>query len=288
MKSLINNLKNIKENLTQVVDKYFPNYRRQTLFPKELDFSKTPKFSEPEIYFINELIEPGKTVVDVGANIGNYIHCLDISHKHKRIIAFEPIPQLHTRLKALFPKIEISNIALSNSKGKQTFKIPLIKDRQYQTRASLETNKTEENESGSITFDVETNTLDLFLFENNIDDLAFIKIDVEGHEDSVLMGAQNAIKMQRPVLMVEIEQRHHQNKSLNEIFQLVLAYKYCGYFFNQNTNALLSIDDFVLEEHQNFSNLKTSSYHNNFIFVPVEKDLGLEQTNKLIRNKLKI
>ena len=128
----------------------------------------------------------------------------------------------------------------------------------------------------------------MFLLENSIDDLAFVKIDVEGHEDSVLMGAQNTIKMERPVLMVEIEQRHHQNKSLNEIFQLVLAHKYCGYFFNQNTNALLSIDDFVLEEHQNFSNLKTSSYHNNFIFVPQEKDLGLEQTNKLIRNKLKI
>jgi len=288
MESLINKLKNLKENLIQVVDKYFPNYRRHSLFPKEFDFSKTPKFSEPEIYFINELIEPGKTVVDVGANIGNYIHCLDISHKYKRIVAFEPIPQLHTRLKALFPKIEISNVALSNSKGKQTFKIPLIRERQYQTRASLETNKSEEFESGSITFDVDTNTLDLFLQEKNIDDLAFVKIDVEGHEDSVLMGAQNSIKVQRPVLMVEIEQRHHQNKSLNEIFQLVLAHQYCGYFFNQNTNSMLSINDFSLEQHQNFSQLKTANYHNNFIFVPVEKDLGLEQTNKLIRNKLKI
>jgi len=288
MKSSINKLKNIKENLLQVFDKFFPNQRREKLFPKEFDFSKSPKFSELEIYFINELIEPRKTVIDVGANIGNYIHCLDMSNKHKRILAFEPIPQLFKRLKALFPKIEIYDIALSNSKGTQIFKIPIIQDRQYQTRASLESNKAEENETGSINFNVETNTIDLFLQEKSINDLAFIKIDVEGHEDSVLMGAQKSIQFQRPLLMVEIEQRHHQNKSLEEIFQLVLQHKYNGYFFNQNSNTLLSIDDFVLEQHQNFSNLKTSNYHNNFIFVPQERDLGLEQTNKIIRNRLKI
>ena len=146
MKRSINKLKNIKENLIQVADKFFPNQRRKKLFPQDFDYSKQPKFSEPEIYFINELIEPGKTVMDVGANIGNYIHCLDISKKHKRILAFEPIPQLYKRLKALFPNIDIYDVALSNNKGLQTFKIPIIEDRQFQTRASLEINKTEEND----------------------------------------------------------------------------------------------------------------------------------------------
>ena len=40
-------------------------------------------------------------------------------------------------------------------------------------------------------------------------DIGFIKIDVEGHELSVLEGASSLIERCRPVLLIECEERHN-------------------------------------------------------------------------------
>ena len=53
-----------------------------------------------------------------------------------------------------------------------------------------------------ITYNVKTAKLDDLLINNNI---GFIKIDVEGHEKNVVMGAINLIKKNKPNLLVEIE-----------------------------------------------------------------------------------
>jgi FkbM family methyltransferase len=47
-------------------------------------------------------------------------------------------------------------------------------------------------------------TLDSFQFEN----VSLIKIDVEGLAFSVIKGPEQKIASSRPVLLVEIEQRH--------------------------------------------------------------------------------
>ena len=52
-----------------------------------------------------------------------------------------------------------------------------------------------------ITCRVKTEKLDDLLMNSNV---GFIKIDVEGHEKNVLMGALNLIKRNKPSLLVEI------------------------------------------------------------------------------------
>ena len=54
-------------------------------------------------------------------------------------------------------------------------------------------------------YDVVTKKLDNFNFTNKI---SFIKIDVEGHEIEVIEGGKLMIKKNKPVLLVEIEERH--------------------------------------------------------------------------------
>jgi FkbM family methyltransferase len=39
--------------------------------------------------------------------------------------------------------------------------------------------------------------------------VGFIKIDVEGHELAVINGATTLLTTQRPLLLIEIEARHH-------------------------------------------------------------------------------
>lgn len=47
--------------------------------------------------------------------------------------------------------------------------------------------------------------LDDFAF----DDVDFIKIDVEGHEEKVIVGGWKTIAAYRPLLLVELEERHN-------------------------------------------------------------------------------
>jgi hypothetical protein len=46
------------------------------------------------------------------------------------------------------------------------------------------------------------------LDDYDFSDVDLIKVDVEGHEESVLAGGMRTIEINRPVLIVEIEQRH--------------------------------------------------------------------------------
>ena len=89
----------------------------------------------------------------------------------------------------------------------------------------------------------------------SINNIGFIKIDVEGHELEVINGAKETIKNNMPVLLVEIEKRHSKRsveETINKINKL-------GYncFFVKNNN-LISID-----------NLIDKKLENNFFFLPI-------------------
>ena len=44
----------------------------------------------------------------------------------------------------------------------------------------------------------------------SIDNVGFMKIDVEGHEESVIIGAEQTIRRCRPILLIEAENRHRE------------------------------------------------------------------------------
>ena len=85
--------------------------------------------------------------------------------------------------------------------------------------------------------------------------IGFIKIDVEGHEKNVIVGASKIIKKNKPVLLVEIEEKHTQNKVVN-IIDFINTFGYKSYFFDKK--KLIEI-----KKNTNFG-LK-----NNFIFLPL-------------------
>lgn len=97
-----------------------------------------------------------------------------------------------------------------------------------------------------------------------------IKIDVEGHEAKVLSGALDTIKRNRPVLIIEIEQRHI-HRPINEVFEMITNLNYKGFFLKKK--KLLSIKDFSLNiDQKKFlkNNVPMKGYINNFIFLPNE------------------
>jgi len=139
---------------------------------------------------ICRLLDPGENAIDVGANLG-YMTSLMAAKVGDggSVESFEPHPELYAKLmsnagrwraKGLECTLSIALMALSSHDGIATLRVPEdFKDNQG--LASLE--RYEEGE-GIV---VATRRLDAVVKMKNI---ALMKIDVEGHELQVLVGAE--------------------------------------------------------------------------------------------------
>ena len=209
-----------------------------------------------EMYLVNSLVKKRNRFLDIGSNVGIYTYFF--SNKFSHIDSFEPLTEITARIKELNREnIKIHNIALSDRDSNLTFYIPIINGKPVTSRASFELTESPFEERR-----VEVRTLDSFGFT----DVDLIKIDVEGHEYSVLEGSLLTIKRCKPILLVEIEQRHS-SRPIKEVFSLVLRQGYDGFFLFEG--SLVSLSQFSYETHQLpfLDNTSSDSYINNFIFI---------------------
>lgn len=187
----------------------------------------------------------GGTAVDIGANKGLYSYMLAQSADH--VICFEPNPALAAKLRLAAPdNCTIQQNAVSDKNEQCVLTIPRSKEGHYAPNtATLEA--LEGNDS--LTFTVESVRLD----DLNLQDIRFIKIDVEGHEPSVLKGARTLIASQRPTVLLEINDA--QADSAKWIFD---------YFKDNNYQAmqLMNLRLTALEEYP------TTLMERNVLFFP--------------------
>lgn len=151
----------------------------------------TSKFYEEDMLL--DMLERNKDgiILDIGANIGNHTLFLG-AYTGKNIIAFEPFIDNFELLKDNvsinnLSNVEIKNYALGAFKSKGIVKIP--------EKNNLGMCKIESNESGN----VKIKTLDSL----KLDKIGAIKIDVEGMEMDVLIGAKKTILKYQPNIYVE-------------------------------------------------------------------------------------
>lgn len=132
--------------------------------------------------------------MDVGANVGTL--SLIAAKIAKEVIAFEPVPKTLERLR--------SNVELNNLKN--IVVIPkIISDDSGKAiiHALVGANKTasvNEVSEPFESFECEAVTLDEYLSGKKVD---FIKIDTDGHDRNVLVGARSTIEKHRPVIVYE-------------------------------------------------------------------------------------
>ena len=213
---------------------------------------------EPEIQYIDRFCSLDGLSIDIGAHQGAYTYVM--SKKSKNCIAFEAHPDFAEKLKRAVPKnVAVYNIAISDSKGIVSLKIPNGKVGLATINANNNSTVVKEN---LVEIDVSASSLDDLIDEK----VYFIKIDVEGHELSVLNGAVNILKTYSPVVMVEVEERHISGSigAVNSFFNGML---YKGYFLVDG--ILKDINEFNINKYQCLSNLgqPVAPYINNFIFI---------------------
>lgn len=132
--------------------------------------------------------------VDVGANIGN--HSLYFSDFYTEVLALEPHPLTFKLLSVnseLASNVSCVNYGLSSEERSAT----LVVD----TR-NLSGARVEHRGNGSST-SIKLRTLDSVLKEASDKPVRLIKIDVEGHETEVLVGAESTIRNHQPFILFE-------------------------------------------------------------------------------------
>lgn len=123
-----------------------------------------------------------KTILDVGANIGQSAISYSISTEDCDIYSFEPIKKTYEELlknTAGYPRVKAHNFGL----GERSDTLRALSDG---TSAS---NRIVHAESEGQSYeDVSVVPGELFCRDNGIDHVSFLKIDTEGHDMSVLRG----------------------------------------------------------------------------------------------------
>ena len=129
-----------------------------------------------------------QTAIDVGGHCGFWSFYL--GGNFKKVYAFEPVEIFRECFKKNIPheNVELVPIALGNENGFVSMNVEL-----ENTGATHVSNKTD------VLNKVELKKLDDYEFT----DIDFIKIDVEGYENQVVLGAKETLLRNKPIIIVE-------------------------------------------------------------------------------------
>ena len=127
-------------------------------------------------------VQSWRRCVDIGSNVGMWTR--ELAQKFKLVYCFEPNPNFNEcfRRNITENNVKLFEFGLSNKKH----------------TASQEFNSTQITNTPG---DVQCRTLDSF----NLNDIDFIKIDVDGFEIEVLEGAVETITRNKPVINIEMK-----------------------------------------------------------------------------------
>ena len=219
---------------------------------------------EAELQLLPFLVKRGETVIDIGGNRGQYTYAL--WQLGSKVQVFEPNPVCSRVLMAWASSkesVSVHQVGLSDQSGEAVLHIP------------VDEFGNEHDASASLGDGIDANTRDEIVLLSSLDsftfdELTFVKIDVEGHEYSVLKGGSKFFHRQRPTILVEIEQRHN-DRPMDEVFDLIESWGYCGFFLRGN--SLMKLEKFETKRDQKIDDFDSNNenYINNFLFLCEER-----------------
>lgn len=173
--------------------------------------------------FLNSLKEDD-TIIDVGANIGLISMRAALIAKNGTVYSFEPYGktfdrlEYHKQLNGL-ENIYPCNMGLGRKEEEVAFNTNFVGN-----PGMYRINKNFDTKSNRI----KIGTLDRFVAENNLQRIDAIKIDVEGYEMEVLLGATKTLSDFKPMLFVELDDNNliEQGVSARELIEHLENFNY--------------------------------------------------------------
>lgn len=175
-----------------------------------------------------------KTILDIGANTGQFTEEMYQIFSEATIYAFEPLPDCYQKLLVKFSDrstFKAFNIALGNEAGQVT-----MYRNQYSPSSSLRMMANLHKESFPYTkIEVEETinivTLDEVSRNLQLHKPLLIKLDVQGYEDQVILGGINTIR-DADILIIELsmEPLYQQQPLFDDIYRILinLGFQYRG------------------------------------------------------------
>ncbi len=259
---------------TLVLHRFFPSAALKRNLARD-------KEHEIELRLLPALVDPARAAIDVGANIGTYTAALMPLAHH--VFAIEPHPRLAGVLRAL-PKDSVTvrqAIANAQGGGQAKLAVSLINGREADALAQVDSGKG--NDQARL-YDVATTTLDEVVRAP----VGFVKIDVEGHELTVLDGAVRLLSEDRPIWLIESEARHLEGAPFS-LFERMEAASYAGFFARRGALHPISGFDLSMQDEAQlvgYAKRADANYINNFIFIPNERNAPaiLDECEKLLHS----
>lgn len=190
------------------------------------------EFSEIEAQVFDRFLSPGQVVVEVGANIGAHtVHLAKLVGANGTVIAFEPQRVMFYLLcanLALNEQFQVRAYRAAAGSAGGSINVPRLDHRAAVNFGGVSL-------LGSTTGEVVPRIMvDGFPLPS----LRLLKIDVEGMEREVLLGARQTIARHRPILYVENDRRENSAGVIGLIQEL-------GYDLYWDLPPLFNPDNFV-------------------------------------------
>ncbi len=211
-------------SLKNVALKYLPKSVLQVARPRH--YSKQlrhyPMASEPDLFGCKALLQPGDTVLDVGANIGVYTRfCSEFVGPTGAVHSLEPIPETYKYLSGNVAALGLGNVTCYNVAASDKDQAHAAMSMPDYDAGGANIYEARLSEQGNIP--VKTARLDT-LFPALSPKL--IKCDVEGHDLACIAGAVDLIKRAQPIWVVEV--------SGPDTFQLLESLGYDTFVWSEN------------------------------------------------------
>lgn len=185
---------------------------------------------EPELARLASYAPRGGTAIDIGTWYGPWTRGL--RRIADRVVALEPAPELARHVAAAYPDVRVIQAAASDHVGTATLFLP-------DGGPGVGTSSVEQGPGTPMT--VPRLTVDSL----DLSDVRFVKVDVEGHELPALRGAAGTVRRDRPLLLVEVEERI---QPIEPVLSLLGGWGYRPYVMPGR--RWLPLDDFDLVAHQ--------------------------------------
>ncbi len=187
------------------------------------------EWAEGELSLLTQLIKPGFTVIDVGANIGSHtIFFAKAVTPSGCVLSFEPQRLVYQTLCA--------NVALNSLRNVHTFHAAAGSERKVITVRSADPTSSCNFGGVSLLDSPQGDIVTMLpLDELPITRCDLIKIDVEGMELEVLKGAQALISSQHPSLYLENNSKERSGALIDHLLKLGFnLYWHFSPFFNES------------------------------------------------------
>jgi FkbM family methyltransferase len=211
------------------------------------------EFSEGEVELFRQIVQPGHVVLEIGANIGTHtVWFAQAVGENGHVLAFEP--------QRIVYQILCANLALNHIPNVRAFQAAVGREPGQITVPTFNFSQT--NNYGGLALGQHTQGEPVPV--HTVDGLGlkrchFIKIDVEGMEQTVLEGATETIRRLSPLLYVENDRQEKSAALIHYIHNL-------GYHMYWHTPPLFNPKNFAGNPENVFGNIASM----NMICIPKE------------------